>query len=213
MSLPAPFRFALEAAVLVAVGVALSAADLALLPFVLLMGGAWILVATGERVLSRPPDDAVPAAWQPAPERREDAATVRVVPKPTSETSRRPEPEPQPAEQDEPEVSQEPEPEPERALEVVPDPQPEPELEPEQEEYAEPVVELPQAAHRRPEGWNLWDLEQRAHQLAGRDPSRDEEWIALFVSLRDYARPDGTLPHEFDALVAESFGELTSRRP
>jgi outer membrane biosynthesis protein TonB len=216
MSLPAPFRFALEAAVLVAVGVALAAAELALLPFVLLMGAAWILVATGERVLSRPPDDGVPAVWQPPPERREDAATVWHVPKPTSEAPRRPEPEPQPAEQFERGTSQEqeqepePEPEPERALEVVPDPQPEPE--PEQEEYAEPIVELPQAAHRRPEGWNLWDLEQRAHQLSGRDPSRDEEWSALFFSLRDFARPDGTLPHEFDALVAESFGELTSRR-
>jgi hypothetical protein len=210
VSLPSPFRFALEAVILVAVGVALAAADLGLFPFVLLMGAAWILVATGERMLSRP-DESVPAVWQSAPERHEEPVTVRAEPKPMPELQR-PEPEQRAAELDEPEVSkqEEPKPEPERALEVVPDPKPEPEPEP--EEPKGPVVELPQAAHRRPEGWNLWDLERRAQELAGRDPIQDEEWSALFVSLRGYARPDGTLPHEFDVLVKESFGDLTSRQ-
>jgi outer membrane biosynthesis protein TonB len=196
VSLPSPFRFALEAVVLIAVGVALAAADLELLPFVLLMGAAWILVATGERMFSRP-NESGPAVWQPVPERHEEPATVREDPKPVPEL-RRPEPERRAAEPDEPEVS--------KQVEPKPEPEPKP------EEPERPVVELPQAAHRRPEGWNLWDLERRAHELAGRDPIQDEEWSALFVSLRGYARPDGTLQHEFDVLVKESFGELTSRQ-
>jgi outer membrane biosynthesis protein TonB len=211
VSLPSPFRFAVEAVLLVAVGVALAAADLGLFPFVLLMGAAWILVATGERMLSRP-DESEPVVWQPVPARREEPAPVRGDRKPMPELQR-PEPERRAAEPDQPEVSKQDKPKPERepALEVVPEPEPE-EPEPEPEEPEVPVVELPQAAHRRPEGWNLWDLERRAHELAGRDPIQDEEWSALFVSLRGYARPDGTLPHEFDVLVKESFGELTSRQ-
>lgn len=210
MSLPSPFRFALEAIVLVAVGVALAAADLGLFPFVLLMGAAWILVATGERMLSRPVESGL-AVWQSVPERHEELQPVREEPKPMPEPQR-PEPERLATALDEPEVAKQEvaKPEPERALEVVPDPEPEPEPEPEELEV--PVVELPQAAHRRPEGWNLWDLERRAQELAGRDPIQDEEWSALFVSLRGYARPDGTLPHEFDVLVKESFGDLTSRQ-
>ncbi len=59
-----------------------------------------------------------------------------------------------------------------------------------------------------PREWNLWDLERRAREQAGRDPLRDEEWGALFVYLREYATPDGMLPVDFDDLVRESFGEL-----
>jgi hypothetical protein len=210
VGLPSPFRFAVEAVLLVAVGVALAAADLGLFPFVLLMGAAWILVATGERMLSRP-DESEPVVRQPVRARREEPAPVREDPKPMPELQH-PEPERRVAEPDQLEVSKQEDPKSDRepALEVVPDPRPEPEPDPEEPEVS--VVELPQAAHRRPEGWNLWDLERRAHELAGRDPIQDEEWSALFVSLRGYARPDGTLPHEFDVLVKESFGELTSRQ-
>jgi hypothetical protein len=91
----------------------------------------------------------------------------------------------------------------------VSEPEPEPD---EEEEAVPPVAELPQAAHRRTDGWNLWDLELRAKQAAGGDPLRDEEWSALLVSLREFARPDGTLPSDFDSLVRESFAELI-RRP
>jgi hypothetical protein len=224
VSLPAPFRFAVEAVFLVALGVALAAADLDLLPFVVVMAVAWMLVATAERMLSRP-DAALSLARRRDRDRDEQPFPVRLARETAPETPR-PEPEPEPV--PEPAAVAEPEPaevreaepaevheaEPERALEVVPEPEPEPEPQPEPEkEEPEPVVAFPQGAYRRPDGWNLWDLEQRAHQLAGEDPIRDEEWNALLVSLRDYARPDGTLPPEFDALVQESFEELISRRP
>ncbi|HEX2292054.1 MAG TPA: hypothetical protein VHH55_01995, partial [Gaiellaceae bacterium] len=39
------------------------------------------------------------------------------------------------------------------------------------------------------------------------DP-RHQEWTALVLSLREFARADGTLPVEFDALVREAFGRL-----
>jgi hypothetical protein len=192
----APLRFIVEAALLVAVGVALAAADVELLPFVVVMALAWVLIATAERVLVR----AVGAAGDVEPPPISRAPT----PAPSLAAA---EPKPGPVEQREPE--------PQRALEAVPpEPESRPEPEPEEEE-AEPeeeVLELPQAAHRRPEGWNLWDLELRARQVAGADRLRDEEWNALFVSLREYAQPDGTLPPEFDPLVHESFEELISRR-
>ena len=44
-----------------------------------------------------------------------------------------------------------------------------------------------------------------------RDPIRYEEWSYLFVHLRQFATPDGSLPTEFDGLVRESFGELLER--
>jgi outer membrane biosynthesis protein TonB len=199
VSLPAPFRFFVEAALLVAVGVALAAADVELLPFAVVMAAAWALVAAGERMLARS------RTGLPSTRRR---TSERPTPAPARETVRETAAEP-PEPESEPAPAQEPEQEPERALEAVPEPEPEPEPEVEPEE---PVVSLPQAVHRRPEGWNLWDLEQRAHQFADRDPARAEEWNALFVYLRDYARPDGTLAPEFDSLVQESFGELISRR-
>jgi hypothetical protein len=219
VSFPAPVRFALEAALLVAVALAMVATDLELLPFVLVMGAAWILVATAERMLSGA-QVALPAVRRQGAEHRSEALPARRARdvEPEAIAAAEPAPEREAAEaQPEPDVEAEPEPEPERraSLEAVPTPEPEPEPEPQPESAEhedEPVVELPQTAHRRPDGWNLWDLEQRAHERAGQDPFRDEEWNALFVSLRDYARPDGTLPHQFDQLVQESFAELISRR-
>jgi hypothetical protein len=201
----APLRFAVEAALLVAVGAALAAADVGLVPFVVVMAVAWLLIAGAERVVSRAGVE-TPSFGGRAPSEKEEPPPVPQVRTPAPE-SHVPEPEPEPAEQLEPE--------PERVLEAVPEREAEPEPEPEPEVEEEPVELVPappQAAHRRPEGWNLWDLEVRARQLAGQDRLRDEEWSALFVSLRDYAQPDGTLPSEFDALVQESFGELVSRR-
>ena len=52
-----------------------------------------------------------------------------------------------------------------------------------------------------------------AEPRAGRrGPARDAEWGYLVVYLREFARPDGTLPTEFDGLVRESFGELIAGR-
>lgn len=55
--------------------------------------------------------------------------------------------------------------------------------------------------------WNLWELERRARVHNG--PDVPHEWAAMFRSLREVARCDGRLPAQFDALVRESFPELT----
>ena len=70
------------------------------------------------------------------------------------------------------------------------------------------VIDLRLRATVQPRRWNLWDLERRARDEAQRDPLRYEEWSYLFVHLRQFATPDGSLPVEFDDLVRESFGEL-----
>jgi hypothetical protein len=58
-----------------------------------------------------------------------------------------------------------------------------------------------------PQEWNLWELERRARTHTG--PDVPQEWAALFRSLREFAYSDGRLPTKFDALVRESFPELT----
>jgi len=70
------------------------------------------------------------------------------------------------------------------------------------------IVDLRTRVTAQPRRWNLWDLERRARDEAQRDPLRYEEWSYLFVHLRQFATPDGSLPTEFDGLVRESFGEL-----
>jgi hypothetical protein len=59
-----------------------------------------------------------------------------------------------------------------------------------------------------PREWNLWDLERIARERPPEDPLRAEEQAYLLVYLREFARPDGTLPLDFDRLVRESFGDL-----
>jgi hypothetical protein len=57
-----------------------------------------------------------------------------------------------------------------------------------------------------PREWNVWELQRLVRDRP--DDDRQEEWTALIASLRDFARADGTLSHEFDDLVRDSFGEL-----
>lgn len=56
--------------------------------------------------------------------------------------------------------------------------------------------------------WNLWELERRAREHAGAE-AVPEEWAAIFMYLREFAKSDGVLPRQFDSLVRESFPELT----
>ena len=63
----------------------------------------------------------------------------------------------------------------------------------------------------RPVEWNLWDLERLAREQSRSSPERAQEWSYLFVYLRQFASPGGTLPSEFDPLVRESFGTLLGR--
>jgi hypothetical protein len=191
------------------------------------------------RAGDRPPRPEEDEAWidQPAPAHAEPEA-VEPEPEPESEPEPAPSPtaEPQPAEPQPEEPEPEPEaeteieieelgpepvvaapqlvavpepeplPEPEPEPEAEPEPEPEPEVEPEPEPVA--VLPLPVQALE----WNLWELERLSRERGGEDPARAVEWGYLVVYLRDFARPDGTLPTEFDGLVRESFGELIAGR-
>jgi hypothetical protein len=146
-----------------------------------------------------------PAAPEPA---ASETAPEVVEPEPEPVPTAEPQPaEPQP---DVEEPGPEPEPEPAVAapqLVAAPEPEPEPDSEPEPEpEPAAAVATLPLPVQAQE--WNLWELERLTRERGGEDPARDVEWGYLVVYLRDYARPDGTLPTEFDGLVRESFGEL-----
>jgi len=157
---------------------------------------------------------ATPAS--PPPLADEEAAP----PVPVPSLPIQPLPEPEPASAPPEPAPTEPEPEPERepvrpALRPVPAPPPPPPP-PRTETPPQPVrpaastgvVDLRMRATSQPRRWNLWDLERRARDQAQLDPLRYEEWSYLFVHLRQFATPDGSLPTEFDGLVRESFGEL-----
>lgn len=64
---------------------------------------------------------------------------------------------------------------------------------------------------REPKQWNLWELERAARADAGGVPDDERGWAYLFLHLRQFADPRGTLPVEFDGLVRESFGRLLDR--
>ena len=81
---------------------------------------------------------------------------------------------------------------------------PEPPLDPEPKPGREPEVE-PESNDPRSE-WNIWELQRLVRERP--DDDRQEEWTAMILSLRDFARVDGTLPSEFDSLVRDAFGTL-----
>jgi hypothetical protein len=172
------------------------------------------------------PEPALPApaaaAEPPPPPFAPVPAAPPAEPEPVLEPV--PAPPPAPVEQEPTPAPAEPQPEPppRPPLRPVPPPPPEPlpppptSPEPVPPAAAEPVqpaarsdvVDLRTRATAAPRRWNLWDLERRARDEAQHDPDRYEEWSYLFVHLRQFATPDGSLPTEFDGLVRESFGEL-----
>ena len=154
-----------------------------------------------------PPAPPPPPSVQPAGE-------AAVEPEPLLEPPAEREPEPPPA-------APAPEPPPRPPLRPVPPPPPEPlpptptppervpaAVEPARPAVRSDVVDLRTRVTVAPRRWNLWDLERRARDEQQRDPDRYEEWSYLFVHLRQFATPDGSLPTEFDGLVRESFGDL-----
>ena len=170
------------------------------------------VVAEEEAVLPAPP----PPAFAEAPPTEVTERPEPVPEQPEPEPEPLPEPEPEPvAAPPPPPVHAAPEPEPPAArpsLRPVPSPPPLP-VAP-LAAPASPAARAPEVIDMRtrvtvqPRRWNLWDLERRARDEAQRDPGRYEEWSYLFVHLRQFATPDGSLPTEFDGLVRESFGEL-----
>ena len=214
----APFRFALEVAFLVLVAVGAGLARFEPVVIVAVMAVALVMVALVERTSAR---EAALAAGEEAihedlpraePEPPGHVEGVEVEPAAVPEAvAAEPEPEPEPATEPELAVSEKsarailasgppPVPSP-PALERQPEPEPEPEPEPAPEPEPEP-----EPASSGSREWNIWDLQRLVRDRA--DDSRQEERAALVLSLRDFARADGTLPFEFDELVRESFGSL-----
>jgi outer membrane biosynthesis protein TonB len=160
-------------------------------------------------------DDAIQFAVPPPPAQPEPGSATEDVPAPAAEPPvplAPPEPEPVP-ELPTPPTPPAPEPEPAAPspppLRPVPTPPPPPPATPRPAAAARGVVDLRTRVTAQPRRWNLWDLERRARDEAAQaDPLRYEEWSYLFVHLRQFASPDGSLPTEFDGLVRESFGEL-----
>jgi hypothetical protein len=183
--------------------------------------------AAPESVAASEPPALAPVAVASAPEPEpaaEAEAVVEAPPAPVAvppAAAPEPEPVPEPVAAPPPvPPATEPEPPPSRPpLRPVPAPPPEPAPPPPLQPAAEPVrpaassdvVDLRLRATVQPRRWNLWDLERRAREELPRDPVRYEEWSYLFVHLRQFATPDGSLPTEFDGLVRESFGELLER--
>lgn len=207
----ATVRFAIEAAFLALVALGAGLARLDPLAIVGLMAVALIVVALVERAYAREAARAVGRAGdaEPAAEVPRQVAVVDEQPA-AGPVADAPEAEPAP----ELAVS-------ERSARAIlatspppvsgPAVQPEPERKPE----PEPAVELAGSeAETAPEPssggppreWSLWDLDRIVREHAG--DRRQEEWAALILSLREFARADGMLPVEFDDLVRESFGGL-----
>jgi hypothetical protein len=95
-----------------------------------------------------------------------------------------------------------------------PQPPPQPVTPPAAARAAAPsgVVDLRRRATAQARRWNLWDLERLARDELQRDPQRLQELSYLFVHLRQFASPDGSLPTEFDPLVRESLGDLLEQQ-
>ena len=56
--------------------------------------------------------------------------------------------------------------------------------------------------------WNVFDLQNRAREIAGADAARDEELSFLLLYLREFADVAGDLSEDFDPFVRESFPDL-----
>jgi hypothetical protein len=83
----------------------------------------------------------------------------------------------------------------------------------------EPIVIRPQEPMRSSEPepgeaaapareWNLWELDRVARDHTAGDVAKNEERAYLWIYLREFAGPDGTLPADFDGLVRDAFGDL-----
>lgn len=202
---------------------------------VVVMAIAWVFAATFEwaawrqerpRPLAAPPESAAASeplmTSTPTPEAAPLTAPLLVPPPERSpEVAENP---PDEAEERVPPAA--PQPPPERPpLRPVPSPSPPPPVPPSRPTIPPPaaarptgtqappgVVDLRTRATVQPRHWNLWDLERLAREELHGDPLRFEALSYLFVHLRQFATPDGSLPTEFDGLVRESFGDLLAQR-
>jgi hypothetical protein len=202
----APLRFAIGAAFLALVALGAALAGLEPIAIAALVAVALVLAALVERAFARDAGRAgggSPAAVEapseePAPEH---VKAVKAEPAPKPEAAPEPPPEPELAVSERSAraiLASGPPPVQESLPQRKPDPKPEP------EPVTEPETEPVSSGPRRE--WNIWELQRLVRERP--DDERHDEWTAMLVSLRDFARADGTLPLEFDELVRESFGAL-----
>lgn len=204
----APVRLTIEAAFLALVAVGAVLAGFEPMVIVAMVAGAAVLVAVVERAYVR-------AAARSAASSPEEAPSEEIAaPGHAEVVDAEPETEPvaQPEPRKEPELAVS-----ERSARAIlasgpppihEAPRPNPAPEPEPKHRPEPLPDTRPATlgSDLPYEWNVWDLQRLVRDRP--DDDRQEEWAAIIVSLRDFARADGTLPREFDELVRDSFGEL-----
>jgi hypothetical protein len=222
-------RLAALTAFIVSVALALWLLDAEVLVVVLVMAVAFGIAWTVEWLAGQPerpprsaaapepggPEPLVPAA--PSPESAPVPSPLS-VPSAESERTLAPAPEPPAGEGPLREVEEEPAaappPPPERpSLRRLPRLRPLPAPPSRPRSRTPPgVVDLSTRMTSQPRHWNLWNLERLARDELHGDPVRLEALSYLFVHLRLFASPDGSLPTEFDGLVRESFGDLLEHR-
>ena len=195
-------RFALEALFLVLLAVAAGLADLRPLYIVLIMLGAWILVALAELTAERV--DRSPLSYVlPAPEQRDDEPKEIFGPRPEERTVVAP---PQALREPEAEVAAPaPEPEPERE----PEPEPEPDALPEPEQQPLPMpatvgIETPLEPSGR---GRLRSLLRRREPEADDTPATPPRHVKLLP------RREAPEPSRASREVAELFGGDEPERP
>jgi hypothetical protein len=203
----APVRLTLEAAFLALVAVGAVLAGFEPVVIVAMVAGAAVLVAVVERAQVREAARSAASPPEQAPSEEVAPGHADVV---DAEPEAGPIAQPEPGKEPELAVSERSA----RALlasgppPIHEAPRPIPTPEHESKPKPEPLRDTMPATlgSDLPYEWNVWDLQRLVRDRA--DDDRQEEWAAMIVSLRDFARADGTLPREFDELVRDSFGEL-----
>jgi hypothetical protein len=204
----AALRRTIEAAVLALVAIGAVLVGLGPMVIVALVVGAAVLVTVVERAYVREEGGRTASPPEEAPS--EEIAAPGHAETVDAETEAEPEAQPKPRREPEVAVS-------ERSARAIlasgpppihetPRRSPEPDPEPEPRPAPLPDTGPATLGNDLPREWNVWELQRLVRDRP--DDDRQEEWTALIVSLRDFARADGTLSLEFDDLVRDSFGEL-----
>jgi capsular polysaccharide biosynthesis protein len=77
---------------------------------------------------------------------------------------------------------------------------------------ADPEPAHPPAVRSRAGGWNIDALQRSVDQDDSAPPELAAEWRTYLYFLREHAAADGSLPTQFDGLIADVFGPLEESR-
>jgi hypothetical protein len=204
-------RRTIEAALLALVAVGAVLAELEPRVIVAMVAGAAVLVAVVERAYVREAGRSAASPPEETPSEIAAPGHAEVVDvQPESEPVAQPEPRKEPelavSERSARAILASGPPPVHEAARPIPAPEPEPKPDPEPLPDTRPAT----LGSDVPYEWNVWDLQRLVRDRP--DDDRQEEWAAMIVSLRDFARADGTLPREFDELVRDAFGELLAEK-